>query len=275
MFITNRDRCNWLRARIANSKWNESLSNEDRKRILEELIDAVDFEHLLQKKHALDKRFGLDGGESLIPGMKHMIRRASEMGVEKVIMGMPHRGRLNVLHNVFGKPLEVIFKEFKEVLSKGEECSGDVKYHVGMNSNIEAIPNKTIHMSLMANPSHLEAVDPVVLGRVRAEQRVAKDDDRRKVIGVLLHGDGAFAGQGVVFETLGMSQLRNYTTGGTIHIVVNNQVAFTTSPVNSRSSEYCTDVAKTVSAPIFHVNGDCPEDVVRCFDHAIEWQQTY
>jgi 2-oxoglutarate dehydrogenase E1 component len=190
-------------------------------------------------------------------------------------MGMPHRGRLNVLSNVVRKPNESIFCEFSGSMEPGMEGSGDVKYHLGMNYDRPTPSGKRVHLSLVANPSHLEAVDPVVEGKVRATQFYANDETRSKSMAVLLHGDAAFAAQGVVYETLGMMDLPNYTTGGTIHIVVNNQIGFTTDPRFNRSTPYCTDVAKTVNAPIFHVNGDDVESVVYACQLAADWRQTF
>eukprot|EP00052_Salpingoeca_macrocollata_P008126 m.64629 g.64629 ORF g.64629 m.64629 type:complete len:978 (+) comp16441_c0_seq1:1467-4400(+) len=271
MFIQDKALCSWLREHIEDLSF--SLTPEEKRVVLADLIQAESFESTLNLKFQTDKRFGLEGAESLIPGLKALIRKTSELGTESVIIGMAHRGRLNVLHNVIYKRMEVIFKEFKGIVGT-HDGSGDVKYHVGMNNNIN-IDGRSLYASLMANPSHLEAVNPVVLGRVRAMQTFAADEDRKKVLGLLVHGDGALAGQGVCFESMGMTALRDFCTGGTIHVVINNQVAFTTDPRHSRSSDYCTDIAKFVEAPIFHVNADKPVDVIRCFKLAAAWQKEH
>tara|TARA_B110000967_G_scaffold121745_1_gene124346 strand:+ start:2 stop:2197 length:2196 start_codon:yes stop_codon:yes gene_type:complete len=222
------------------------------------------------------KRFGLDGGESLIPAMEQIIKRGGALGVKDIIIGMPHRGRLNVLVNVLAKPLRAIFNEFQGGSFKPKEVdgSGDVKYHLGASSDREFDGNK-VHLSLTANPSHLEAVNPVVLGKARAKQEQYDDDTRRSVMPILLHGDAAFAGQGVVAECFGLSGLTGHRTGGTMHIVINNQIGFTTAPHFSRSSPYPTDIALMVEAPIFHVNGDDPEAVVHAARVATEFRQKF
>eukprot|EP00126_Sphaerothecum_destruens_P007128 Sdes_comp19697_c0_seq1m11614 len=274
MHIYDRDQCNWIREKIELEQ-KFKFSNEQKKTILARLIRADRFETFLATKWSAEKRFGLEGCESLIPGMKSIIDHGADLGVETVIIGMPHRGRLNVLCNVIRKPLEAIFSEFTSTLNPDQEGSGDVKYHLGLSHDRKTLSGKMVHISLVANPSHLEAVNPVVTGKARAEQFYKNDTDRSRVLPVLLHGDAAFSGQGVVFETFGLSDLPNYATGGTIHIVVNNQIGFTTDPRFSRSSPYCSDVAKTVNAPIFHVNGDDPEAVVRVCNLAIEWRQKF
>eukprot|EP00040_Diaphanoeca_grandis_P011699 m.60001 g.60001 ORF g.60001 m.60001 type:complete len:1002 (-) comp22788_c0_seq1:200-3205(-) len=274
MHIQDSEKCDWIRNRIE-SPAVEGFSVEEKKSIAHNLVKSHGFENFLHKKYATEKRFGVDGSESLIPGMIRMIERASSHGVELIVMGMPHRGRLNVLHNVFRKPISMIFNEFTSTTGPEEwGGSGDVKYHLGMSSKVE-IEGREMQLSLLANPSHLEAVNPVVVGKVRAEQLLRGDDERKRVMSVLLHGDAAFAGQGVVYESLGLADLPAYTTGGTIHIVVNNQIGFTTDPRESRSSPYCTDIAKFVDAPIFHVNGDDVEAVARCMDIAVEWRQKF
>ena len=280
MNIPDRDKCNWLREKIETAKPRDY--DKDRRLVmLDRLIWSTQFENFLATKWATAKRFGLEGGETLIPGMKEMFDRAAALGVENIVIGMPHRGRLNVLGNVVRKPLSQIFSEFTGGTRpvKGEDGlytgTGDVKYHLGTSYDRPTRGGKRIHLSLVANPSHLEAVDPVVIGKTRAKQFYSNDADRTKNMGILIHGDGSFAGQGVVYETLHLSALPNYTTGGTIHIVVNNQVAFTTDPRAGRSSQYCTDVAKALNAPIFHVNGDDLEAVVRVCELAAEWRQTF
>eukprot|EP01018_Ginkgo_biloba_P020671 Gb_03657 [translate_table: standard] len=280
MHIPDRDKCNWLRDKIETvvpSKYGP----ERRQVILDRLIWSTQFENFLATKWTAAKRFGLEGAETLIPGMKEMFDRSADMGVESIVIGMSHRGRLNVLGNVVRKPLRQIFSEFSGGTKPvdGEVGSytgtGDVKYHLGTSYDRPTRGGKRIHLSLVANPSHLEAVDPVVVGKTRAKQYYSNDKERKKNLGVLIHGDGSFAGQGVVYETLHLSALPNYTTGGTIHIVVNNQVAFTTDPRAGRSSQYCTDVAKALNAPIFHVNGDDVEGVVHACELAAEWRQTF
>ncbi|KAL3338931.1 hypothetical protein AABB24_027835 [Solanum stoloniferum] len=278
MHISDRDKCNWLRERIETPTPRE-YNRERREVILDRLMWSTQFENFLATKWVAAKRFGLEGCETLIPGMKEMFDRSADLGVESIVIGMPHRGRLNVLGNVVRKPLRQIFSEFtggtKPADGAGYVGTGDVKYHLGTSYDRPTRGGKRIHLSLVANPSHLEAVDPVVVGKTRAKQYYSNDVDRTKNMGVLLHGDGSFAGQGVVYETLHLSALPNYTTGGTIHIVVNNQVAFTTDPKAGRSSQYCTDVAKALSAPIFHVNGDDVEGVVHACELAAEWRQTF
>ena len=227
-------------------------------------------------KYTGTKRFGLDGGEALIPAMEQIIKRGGALGVKEIVIGMPHRGRLSVLANVMGKPYRAIFNEFQGGSFKPDEVegSGDVKYHLGASSDREFDGN-TVHLSLTANPSHLEAVNPVVLGKVRAKQAQYRDGDRTQVLPILLHGDAAFAGQGVVAECFGLSGLKGHRTGGTIHIIVNNQIGFTTAPHNSRSSPYPTDIALMVEAPIFHVNGDDPEAVVHAARVATEFREKF
>ncbi|CAL9111680.1 unnamed protein product [Musa acuminata var. zebrina] len=280
MHIPDRDKCNWIRDKIETVKPRE-YSRDRREVILDRLIWSTEFENFLATKWTAAKRFGLEGGETLIPGMKEMFDRAADLGVESIVIGMPHRGRLNVLGNVVRKPLRQIFSEFSGGTKPvdGEvglyTGTGDVKYHLGTSYDRPTRGGKRIHLSLVANPSHLEAVDPVVIGKTRAKQYHSNDTKRMKNMGVLIHGDGSFAGQGVVYETLHLSALPNYTTGGTIHIVINNQVAFTTDPRSGRSSQYCTDVAKALNAPIFHVNGDDMEAVVHVCELAAEWRLTF
>ncbi|KAL3160716.1 hypothetical protein ABBQ32_010627 [Trebouxia sp. C0010 RCD-2024] len=277
MHIPDRDRCNWLRERIETPN-KEKFSVEKQLHTYDRLAWSENFESFLANKYAAAKRFGLEGCETLVPGMKAMIDTSADLGVETICLGMPHRGRLNVLANVVRKPMQQIFSEFTGIKSGDQGSftgSGDVKYHLGTSYDRPTISGKRVHLSLLANPSHLEAVDPIVLGKVRAKQYYSEDGDRTKNMGILMHGDGSFAGQGVVYETLDMSALPDYTVGGTIHVIVNNQVAFTTDPKKSRSSPYCTDVAKALNAPIFHVNGDDVESVVRACELAAEWRQKW
>jgi len=275
MHIPDVEKCNWLRSKIETLVPLEYTA-EQRVTILDRLTWADHFERALAKKYSTAKRFGLEGAESFIPGMKAIIDTSSGAGVESVVMGMPHRGRLNVLASVVRKPLEMILHEFDGTLRDEEEgqFSGDVKYHLGLSHN-RKVGDRNMHMTLMANPSHLEAVAPVVVGKTRAKQFLAGDTNGSKSMALILHGDAAMSGQGIVFETFGLGSLEMYGTGGTIHVVVNNQVGFTTDPHNSRSSPYCSDVAKSVNAPIFHVNGDHPEDVVRVCELAAEFRAKF
>ena len=277
MHISNPEEASWLKERIEGYGKEIQFTREGRKAILNKLVEAEGFEKFLHVKYMGTKRFGLDGGEALIPAMEAIIKRGGQLGLKEIVIGMPHRGRLNILANVMGKPYRAIFHEFQGGSYKPEDVdgSGDVKYHLGASSDREFDGNK-VHLSLTANPSHLEAVNPVVLGKVRAKQDQYGDaSDRIAVLPILLHGDAAFAGQGVVAECFGLSGLRGHRTGGTIHIVVNNQIGFTTAPHFSRSSPYPTDIALMVEAPIFHVNGDDPEAVVHAAKVAIEFRQKF
>lgn len=275
MHIPSREKRNWIREEL-NSKRTRVLSSEEKKRHMNRLVQSDGFERFLRTgRFRNEKRFGIEGCEALIPCLKQLIDTAAEEGIGNIVMGMPHRGRLNVLANVLHKPMQQIFNEFQGTNSM-EEGSGDVKYHLGSSVDRLTSTGKQIHLSLVANPSHLETVNPVVEGKVRAEQFFLGDDQTHdKVMSVLMHGDAAFAGQGVVYETLGFSELPAYTTGGTIHVIVNNQVGFTTDPRSARSSPYCTDVAKTIGAPILHINGDSIEDVVWASETAVKWRQTF
>lgn len=259
-------------------KWIEKpgisdMTNEEKRILLARLVRSTRFEEFLAKKWPSEKRFGLEGCEVLIPAMKQIIDIASSRGVDNFVIGMPHRGRLNVLANVCRKELAKLFSQFNPDMSPEDEGSGDVKYHLGMyHRRINHLTNKEVELSVVANPSHLEAVNPVVCGKVRATQFFGDDDERKKTMAILLHGDAAYAGQGIVYETMHLSDLPSYTTGGTIHIVVNNQIGFTTDPRFSRSSPYCTDVAKVVNAPILHVNADDPEAVMHVCNIAANWR---
>ena len=274
MHINNLDQINWIRQKLE-TPGALNLHNDDKRRVLARLSRSIGFEAFLAKKWTAEKRFGLEGVEMLIPCMKQVIDRSTEYGVESVVMGMPHRGRLNVLANVCRKPLEHILTQFHG-LEVADEGSGDVKYHLGTYvERLNRVTNRNIRLSVIANPSHLEAVNPLVEGRVRAEQFYRGDTEGKKIMGLILHGDAAFAGQGVVYETMGMSELPDYSTKGTIHIVANNQIGFTTDPRYSRSSPYCTDVGRVVNAPIFHVNADDPEAVMLVANIAAEWRATW
>lgn len=276
MHISNPEEAGWLKERIEGLGKEIQFTREGRRAILNKLVEAEGFEKFLHVKYMGTKRFGLDGGESLIPAMEQIIKRGGALGVRDIVIGMPHRGRLSVLSNVMNKPYRAIFNEFQGGSYKPEDVdgSGDVKYHLGASSDREFDGNK-VHLSLTANPSHLEAVNPVVLGKVRAKQAQQKDDDRTSVMPILLHGDAAFAGQGVIAECFGLSGLAGHRTGGTMHVVVNNQIGFTTAPHFSRSSPYPTDIAMMVEAPIFHVNGDDPEAVVHAAKVATEFRQKF
>ena len=278
MHISNRAQKAWIQERIEGPDKEISFTREGRRAILQKLVEADGFEKFCDVKFTGTKRFGLDGGESLIPALEQIIKRGGNLGVRDIVVGMPHRGRLNVLTQVMGKPHRALFHEFKGGSANPDEVegSGDVKYHLGASSDREFDQNK-IHLSLTANPSHLEIVDPVVLGKVRAKQDQNGDppDARISVLPLLMHGDAAFAGQGVVAECFALSDLKGYRTGGSIHFIVNNQIGFTTYPRYSRSSPYPSDVAKMIDAPIFHCNGDDPEAVVFAAKIAIEFRQKF
>jgi 2-oxoglutarate dehydrogenase E1 component len=276
MHISDPEQASWLKERIEGYGKEIQFTREGRKAILNKLVEAEGYEKFLHVKYMGTKRFGLDGGESLIPAMEQIIKRGGALGVKEIVIGMPHRGRLSVLANVMQKPYRAIFHEFQGGSYKPEDVdgSGDVKYHLGASSDRDFDGN-IVHLSLTANPSHLEAVNPVVLGKVRAKQDQNNDAERGSVLPILLHGDAAFAGQGVVAECFGLSGLKGHRTGGTIHIIVNNQIGFTTAPAYSRSSPYPTDIALMVEAPIFHVNGDDPEAVVHAARVATEFRQKF
>jgi len=275
MHMSDPDEKAWVRNRIEGPEKIISFTDNGKRAILNKIIEAEGFEKYLQVKFVGTKRFGLDGGESLIPALEQIIKRGGNLGVKEIKIGMPHRGRLNVLANVMGKSYQAIFSEFfGKGISAKEDFEGDVKYHLGASSNREFDGN-IVHISLTDNPSHLEAVNPVVLGQVRAKQFFHNDPSRKTVIPVLIHGDAAFAGQGVVAECFAMSGLPGHNIGGTIHVIVNNQIGFTTAPRFARSSPYPSDVAKLSQAPIFHVNGDDPEAVVHCAKIATEYRQKF
>jgi len=267
----------WLQHEMEPIRNRPAFPPERRVAILKQLTDAELFETFTHSRYVGQKRFSLEGAESLIPALHQFIKTAADAGAEEIVIGMPHRGRLNVLANILRKPYSLIFHEFEDNLAPDPVGGdGDVKYHRGYSSDYPASNGRTVHLSLTANPSHLEAVNPVVEGRARAKQRFRGDTvHRRKVLPLLIHGDAAFAGQGLVAETFNLSQLEGYRTGGTVHIVVNNQIGFTTLPGEARSSRYPTDVAKLVEAPIFHVNGDDPEAVCFVVDLALRFRQTF
>jgi 2-oxoglutarate dehydrogenase E1 component len=274
MHISDPEQRAWIEERIEGREI--SFTQRGKQAILKKLIEAETFERFLNMKYTGTKRFGLDGGESMVPALEQIIKRGGRLGLTEIVIGMPHRGRLNVLANVMSKPYRAIFNEFKGGSAHPNEVegSGDVKYHLGASSDREFDDNR-VHLSLTANPSHLEIVDPVVLGKVRAKQDQREDEQRKEVLPLLLHGDAAFAGQGVVAECLSLSGLRGHRTGGSIHFIVNNQIGFTTAPRFARSSPYPSDVAKMIDAPIFHVNGDDPEAVVYVAKIATEFRQIF
>jgi 2-oxoglutarate dehydrogenase E1 component len=276
MHISDPTQKSWLQQRIEGEHKEINFTPEGKKAILRKLIEAEGFENFLNVKYTGTKRFGLDGAESMVPALEQIIKRGGQLGVKEIVLGMAHRGRLNVLANVMAKPFSAIFHEFKGGSSTPDEVegSGDVKYHLGSSSD-RAFDNNTVHLSLTANPSHLEIVDPVVLGKARAKQDQRGDKERISVLPLLIHGDAAFAGQGVVAECFGLSGLRGHRSGGSIHFIVNNQIGFTTSPHFARSSPYPSDVAKIIEAPIFHANGDDPESVVFAAKIATEFRQKF
>ena len=277
MHIQDPDQKSWIQRKVEGAPWLGAFNAAEKRAILRQLTEAEGFEAFCQKRYVTTKRFGLEGGESTIPAMHAIIETAVRAGVREVAIGMPHRGRLNTLVNIVKKPLTALFSEFGGESFKPDDVqgSGDVKYHLGTSTDQE-IAGATVHLSLQPNPSHLEAVDPVVIGKVRARQDSAGDTQRRgSVMAVLMHGDAAFAGQGLVYETLAMSQLIGYRTGGTIHLIVNNQIGFTTVPAHAYSGLYCTDVAKSIQAPILHVNGDDLEAVIFCARMAAEFRMRF
>ena len=277
MHIPSIEKCNWIREKIE-TREKMVFTREAKLQILDRLTWADHFERFIQKKHGSAKRFGLEGAESFIAGMKSLIGRSAELSVDNIVIGMPHRGRLNVLNTVVRKNTAQIFAEFADTQEDEPDSGhGDVKYHLGMSFDQKAGKDKqkTIHLTLISNPSHLEAVDPVVLGKTKAKQFYSGDKNGDHSMGLLLHGDAAFAGQGIVYETMGLMHLDGYSTGGTVHMVVNNQIGFTTDPVQGRSTPYCTDIAKAFNLPVFHVNGDDPEAVVHVCELAAEWRARY
>jgi 2-oxoglutarate dehydrogenase E1 component len=277
MHIQDPEQKSWIQRRVEGAPWNKLFDAPGKTKILQELTEAEGFEAFCQKRYVGTKRFGLEGGEVTIPALHAMIEVAAGDGVNEIAIGMPHRGRLNTLVNVVKKPFTAVFSEFGGESFKPDDVqgSGDVKYHLGTSTDID-IGGHSVHLSLQPNPSHLEAVDPVVIGKVRAKQDMAGDTRARgSVMAILMHGDAAFAGQGLVYETLAMSQLIGYRTGGTIHLVVNNQIGFTTVPAHAYSGLYCTDVAKAIQAPILHVNGDDPEAVIFCARMAAEFRMKF
>jgi 2-oxoglutarate dehydrogenase E1 component len=265
----------WLTERMEATQNRIALSRAEQLRILTRLTDATVFEEFLQKKYIGAKSFSLEGGETLIPLLDLLIERAGNDGVEEIVLAMAHRGRLNVLANIMGKPHRAIFREFEDVDPELYAGHGDVKYHLGHSSDWETAAGKKVHLSLCFNPSHLEFVNPVAVGRVRAKQDRFGDRERRRGMALLIHGDAAFAGEGIIQETLNLSGLAAYTVGGTVHVLVNNQIGFTTPPAEARSSTYATDVARMLRIPIFHVNGENPEAVAQVVELALAFRREF
>jgi 2-oxoglutarate dehydrogenase E1 component len=283
MHISSREKCNWIRSKVEQPEWMK-FSHEKVLLIFKRLCFADRFERFLANKFNTAKRFGLEGAESFIPGLINLIDRGTALGIESFVFGMPHRGRLNVLANVMRKPMPLIFKEFQgnhynleEYMQSAFSYSSDVKYHLGTSADHVYPDGRKVRLSLTPNPSHLEAVNPVAAGKTRAKQFLSgnREEDKKKHMCVLLHGDAAFAGQGVVYESMQLAKVPDFDIGGTVHVIVNNQVGFTTNPENSRSTMYASDLGKAFGCPIFHCNGDDPLAVVAAFEMAVEWRQTY
>jgi 2-oxoglutarate dehydrogenase E1 component len=275
MHIQREEEQRWLLDWVERRGGRVELSAAERVHILEQLLRAEEFENFLGKRYPGDKRFSLEGSESTIPLLDHVVNAAGDLGAEELVFGMAHRGRLNVLNNIMGKSYEQVFTEFEDTFGTDTTDGGDVKYHRGYSGRRTTASGKVVQLAMASNPSHLESVDPVVEGRTRAKQRLRGDTERRRVIPVLIHGDAALIGQGVVAETLNLSQLEGYTTGGTVHVVINNLIGFTTAPEDARSTTYCTDVAKIIGTPVLHVNGEDPEAVVACAQLAVEYRQKF
>jgi len=274
-YISEQKKIDWLTNEME-KKFLNPIPLDKKKRILEKLSEGVMFEKFLHTKYIGQKRFSLEGGETTIPALDTIINTAADHGVQEVVIGMAHRGRLNILANIMGKTYEQIFSEFEGTAKMDQTMgSGDVKYHMGYGSEVQTDTNKTVHLKLMPNPSHLEAVDPVVVGFARAKADVMYASDYDKILPILIHGDASVAGQGIVYEVLQMSELKGYNTGGTIHFVINNQIGFTTDFDDARSSDYCTSLAAAVHAPVLHVNGDDAEAVVKCAEIATRYRQEF
>ena len=275
MYIRHPNRVNWIQKWINRNGNHPSFTNEQKKHILKKLNEAVTFESFLHKKYVGQKRFSLEGGESLIPALDALIEESAKDGVEEFVVGMAHRGRLNTLTNIFGKPAQDIFSEFDGKDYEEEVFDGDVKYHLGWTSKRTTDAGHQINMNIAPNPSHLEAVNAVVAGIARAKQEKNFNGNTKKVMPILIHGDAAIAGQGVIYEVVQMAQLDGYKTGGTIHIIVNNQIGFTTNYLDGRSSTYCTDVGKVTLSPVLHVNADDVESVVHSIQFALEYRNKF
>lgn len=275
MYVREPDVISWIQKFIQSNENAPILDSNDRLYILHKLNEAIAFESFLNTKFVGQKRFSIEGAENLIPGLDFLLQKAAEIGVEEVVLGMAHRGRLNVLTNLFGKPASEIFSEFEGKQFEEADFDGDVKYHLGYTAERELDNGKKLKLNIAPNPSHLEAVDPIVAGISRAKSRSSYPEDPSKVLPIMIHGDAAISGQGVVYEVIQMERLSGYGTEGTIHVVVNNQVGFTTNFIDGRSSTYCTDVAKVVLAPVLHVNGDDTEAVIHAMRFAIEYRQKW
>ena len=275
MYIRTPERIQWIQEKLNHNSNSPDFSNDQKKQILKKTIEAVAFEKFLHTKYVGQKRFSLEGGEALIPALDALIEKAAIDGVKEFVVGMAHRGRLNTLTNIFGKPVEDIFNEFdgKDYDEKGFD--GDVKYHLGWTSNRITDSGHKIYMNIAPNPSHLEAVGPVVQGIARAKQEKYHSENIQNVLPIIIHGDAAIAGQGVVYEVVQMERLNGYKTGGTIHIVINNQIGFTTNYLDGRSSTYCTDVAKTNLCPVLHINSDDVEAVVHAITFALDYRMKF
>ena len=266
----------WLQMEIEPTRFRPNFSLEKKHQILQGLNRAELFETFLHTKYVGQKRFSLEGGETLIPILKEIVETGSQIGMDEFVIGMAHRGRLNVLTNILNKSFSMVFSEFEDDYELAvAEAMGDVKYHKGYSANIETSGGKQVHIRLAANPSHLESVDPIVEGSARAKQVAREDEERIRVVPVLIHGDASLAGQGVVYECMQLYRLPGYATGGTIHIVINNQIGFTTLPKDGRSTRYCTDIARTFSAPIFHVNAEDPEGCIYAIQLALQIRQRF
>lgn len=275
MYIRHPERIKWFLEKLEKNKNTPNFSIEEKKQILHKLNQAVIFENFLGTKFLGQKRFSLEGAESLIPAMNAVIEKGAELGLKEFVIGMAHRGRLNVLANIMNKTYKEIFKEFEGKFNEDDPFGGDVKYHLGYSTDIKTASGKEVHLSLSPNPSHLEAVDPVVEGMVRSKIDHKYKNDLTSIAPILIHGDASVAGQGIVYEVIQMQKLDGYKTGGTIHLVINNQIGFTTNFKDARSSTYCTDVAKTTLSPVFHVNGDDVEALVHAIQMAVEYRQKY
>lgn len=275
MYVREPDVISWIQKFIQSNENAPILDSNDRLYILHKLNEAIAFESFLNTKFVGQKRFSIEGAENLIPGLDFLLQKAAEIGVEEVVLGMAHRGRLNVLTNLFGKPASEIFSEFEGKQFEEADFDGDVKYHLGYTAERELDNGKKLKLNIAPNPSHLEAVDPIVAGISRAKSRSSYPEDPSKVLPIMIHGDAAISGQGVVYEVIQMERLSGYGTEGTIHVVINNQVGFTTNFIDGRSSTYCTDVAKVVLAPVLHVNGDDTEAVIHAMRFAIEYRQKW
>src|SRR6056297_1108734 len=275
MFIRNPEIVRWLQHKMESQKNVPDFTHEERKHIYNHLKQAVGFENFIHRKFIGQKRFSLEGAESLIPALDAVIEKGANMGIQEFIIGMSHRGRLNVLANILEKPVEDIFAEYLGEEYDENIALGDVKYHLGYGNTVKTEDGKKVRLNLAPNPSHLEAVGPVVQGIAKAKIWKKYNHDYNKLAPIIIHGDAAIASQGVVYETIQMSQLKGYRTGGTIHLVVNNQVGFTTNYLDARSSTYCTDIAKVTKSPIFHVNGDDAEALAYTIQLAMEYRQTF